>query len=94
MKVAHPSSYLGLLPTELFPIIIDDIGLDLIAHFSFSKLHPRITTCYTRRGQAFWEPVCRASGLNCAAYVLATDGQWWEAAFQCAEHALACKHPA
>ena len=60
-----PTSYLDRLPLELFKFIFDNIGDDLIAHFTFSKLRPDIWDyCYRGRGQEFWEPILRASGLG------------------------------
>lgn len=94
MEASYPANYLERLPTELFPIIIENIGLDLIAHVSFSKLILRIGLCYGGRGKGFWEPICRASGLEGSKCALDSDESWESFAFKCVEHALSCSHPA
>lgn len=94
MNVSHPTNCLELLPTELFPIIIDHINLDLVAHVYFYKLLPRISACYAGRGRDFWEPICRASGLGCPIGVITLEDEWQKFAFECAEHAATCPHPA
>ncbi|KAI0692488.1 hypothetical protein BC835DRAFT_1356900 [Cytidiella melzeri] len=90
------TSYVDLLPTELYPMIIEHIGFDLISHVYFSQLNARIEACYRCLGRAFWEPVCRASGLACqpAEHASLTNEDWADLAFECAGHALSCQHPA
>ena len=96
-----PTSYLDRLPLELVKFIFDNIGDDLIAHFTFSKLRPDIWDyCYRGRGQEFWEPILRASGLG---VIRVSDDEpelpkgiprlWEKLAIDCAEHALECQYP-
>lgn len=95
MRVSYYApNYLDRLPTELFPLIIDNIGLDLVAHVTFCKLLPRVKHCYKGRGRAFWEPICRTSGLVCPQCSRDDDRAWSSFAIECGEHAERCKHPA
>lgn len=97
------TSYLELLPLELISIIFENIGHDLVAHVTFSKLRPDIYEfCYKNRGRGFWEPILRASGLSTlelSEHDLETDaslssrGQWEKLAGECVAHAETCKHP-
>ena len=96
MQNDTPARYIDRLPTELYPIVIDHIGPDLISHVYFSRLNPRIASCYVGLGRAFWEPVLRESGLGSLAVesTAMLDEDWETVAVQCAEHVVSCQHPA
>lgn len=92
----NPANLLDTLPLELISLIFDNIGYDLVAHVTFSKLRPYIyDCCYRNRGPTFWQPVLRASGIGRLEDKdeLAEDDAWERLAFECVEHATTCLHP-
>lgn len=94
-----PVNYLELLPLELIYTIFEDLGHDLVAHVTFSKLRPDIYEfCYEGRGRDFWKPVLRASGLSTLElsehdHESLTSHEWEDLARECVAHAESCKHP-
>ncbi|GJE99950.1 hypothetical protein PsYK624_162260 [Phanerochaete sordida] len=84
------------LPNELLLFIKNDLGRDLVAHVCYFKLCARTEACYDDVGapSAFWKRLVRANGLGLSQLETETVTCWRKIAFQCAEHAQACEHPA
>ena len=53
----------------------------------------RVASLYYRADEFFWERLCRTSGIGNTKSDQLVDSDYQEIAFECAEHALECKHP-
>ena len=94
----NPVSDLGLLsrlPNELLVIIRDYIGYDLEGQVGFFTLSPRTAALFDTLPAAFWQTLCRDSGLGALkAQQDAGEVCWRDTALECVAHAWSCQHPA
>ena len=82
------------LSKELLGIIRGHLGDDLAAQVSFHKLSARTAATFENLGDDFWQDLCRRNGLGYLDENEDEDREHWEnVAFECIEHAWACRHP-
>lgn len=89
--------WLDLLPNELLAHIRSFIEPDdLVAHVCFYQLSERMEVYVDdAENYGYWYTLCARNGIGCLSkYEGRDEDSWKQIAFECAEHAWYCKHPA